>query len=192
MLQQIWSISLRLSYRLWDGHQAFEEYRRFQPCYLSKLGVLTWRIISSTNHNFDSEARWKIQNFWDQPCTKNWRTIVWVLLQPWVLKSSINKRNVPITIFLGIYFEELSLDREDWRTSLKSKLVCPKGMADLKVSKDHVLISWDFYCRPPKGALARCIIIQEAENKWLKVREHTRNFGGRTCLYSRLQWRECF
>ena len=66
---------------------------------------------------------------------------MWVLLQPWVLKSSINKRNVPITIFLGIYFEELSLDQEDWRTPLKAKLVSPKGVADLKESKDHILIS---------------------------------------------------
>ena len=65
---------------------------------------------------------------------------MWVLLQPWDLKSSINKRNVPITIFLGIYFGELSLDREDWRTPLKAKLVSPKGMADLIEFKDHVLI----------------------------------------------------
>ena len=98
-LDFLWSnkyeaISLWPSYRPWDGHQAFEEYRRFQPCYLSKLEVLTWGIISITNHNFDSEARRKIQNFWDQPCTKNWITIMWVLLQPWVFKSSINKRDV--------------------------------------------------------------------------------------------------
>jgi hypothetical protein len=65
---------------------------------------------------------------------------MWMLLQPWVLKSSINK-NVPITIFLGIYFEELSLDRGDWRTPLKAKLVSPKGVTDLKKLKDYVLIS---------------------------------------------------
>jgi hypothetical protein len=45
---------------------------------------------------------------------------------------------------------------------------------------------------PPRGALARCIIIQRAENKLLKICEHTRDIGGRTCLYSRLQWLECF
>ncbi len=47
-------------------------------------------------------------------------------------------------------------------------------------------------CRPPRGVLAGCIIIQMAENRLLKVREHTCNIGGRTCLYSRLHWLECF
>ena len=66
---------------------------------------------------------------------------MWVLLQPWVFKSSTNKRDVPIAFFLGKYFEELSLDRGDWRTPLKAKLVSPKGVADLKELKDYVLIS---------------------------------------------------
>jgi hypothetical protein len=47
-------------------------------------------------------------------------------------------------------------------------------------------------CGPPRGALASCIIIKRVENKLLKVCEHTHNIGGRTCLYSRLQWLECF
>ena len=51
------------------------------------------------------------------------------------------KRCYPSLFFPGKYFEELSLDREDWRTLLKAKLVSPKGVADLIESKDHVLIS---------------------------------------------------
>ena len=57
---------------------------------------------------------------------------------------------------------------------------------------DHAQRIEEPLCGPPRGALARCIIIQMAENKLLKVHEHTHNIGGRTCLYSRLQWLECF
>jgi hypothetical protein len=52
---------------------------------------------------------------------------------------------------------------------------------------DHAQRIEEPLCGPPKGALARCIIIQEAENKLLKVHEHTHDIGRRTCLYSRLQ-----
>uniref|UniRef100_A0A2N9I468 Uncharacterized protein n=1 Tax=Fagus sylvatica TaxID=28930 RepID=A0A2N9I468_FAGSY len=57
---------------------------------------------------------------------------------------------------------------------------------------DHAQRIEEPLCGPPRGALARCIIIQRAENKLLKICEHTRDIGGRTCLYSRLQWLECF
>ena len=50
------------------------------------------------------------------------------------------KRCYSSLFFLRKYFEELSLDREDWRTPLKAKLVSPKGVADLKEFKDHILI----------------------------------------------------
>ena len=64
-----------------------------------------------------------------------------VLLQPWVFKSSTNKRDVPITFFLEKYFEELLLDRGDWRTPLKAKFISLEGVADLKDLKDYVLLS---------------------------------------------------
>uniref|UniRef100_A0A2N9H0B8 Integrase catalytic domain-containing protein n=1 Tax=Fagus sylvatica TaxID=28930 RepID=A0A2N9H0B8_FAGSY len=57
---------------------------------------------------------------------------------------------------------------------------------------DHAQRIEEPLCGPPRGALARCIIIQRAENKSLKICEHTRDIGGRTCPYSRLQWLECF
>jgi hypothetical protein len=56
------------------------------------------------------------------------------------LSHQSTKEMLPITIFLGKYFEEPSLDREDWRTPLKAKLVSSKGMTDSKEFKDHVLI----------------------------------------------------
>ena len=43
--------------------------------------------------------------------------------------------------FLGKYFEELSLDRGDWRTPLKAKLISLEGVVDLKELKDYVLLS---------------------------------------------------
>uniref|UniRef100_A0A2N9FW67 Integrase catalytic domain-containing protein n=1 Tax=Fagus sylvatica TaxID=28930 RepID=A0A2N9FW67_FAGSY len=56
---------------------------------------------------------------------------------------TINKRSTPITELLREEYEEGDPDKEDWRTPLKSKLMSPKDVADLKALKDFVLISGD-------------------------------------------------
>uniref|UniRef100_A0A2N9GBP8 RNA-directed DNA polymerase n=1 Tax=Fagus sylvatica TaxID=28930 RepID=A0A2N9GBP8_FAGSY len=68
---------------------------------------------------------------------------------------TINKRSTPITELLREEYEEGDPDKEDWRTPLKSKLMSPKDVADLKALKDFVLISGDLYRRLPGGILAR-------------------------------------
>uniref|UniRef100_A0A2N9IHT8 Integrase catalytic domain-containing protein n=1 Tax=Fagus sylvatica TaxID=28930 RepID=A0A2N9IHT8_FAGSY len=68
---------------------------------------------------------------------------------------TINKRSIPITDLLREEYEQQDPDKEDWRTPLKSKLMSPKDVADLKALKDFVLISGDLYRRLPGGILAR-------------------------------------
>ncbi len=70
---------------------------------------------------------------------------------------TINKRNVPITDLLKEEFEEQLFDTEDWRTSIKTKLMSLESVANLKTLKDYVLIAGDLYCRLPGGVLARCV-----------------------------------
>ena len=82
---------------------------------------------------------------------------------------AINKRSIPITDLLKEEYEEQHLDQEDWRTLLKSKLMSPEGVVDLKVLKDFVLISGDLYRRLPEGILARCVSLQEGTRK-LRIR----------------------
>uniref|UniRef100_A0A2N9HL34 Reverse transcriptase domain-containing protein n=1 Tax=Fagus sylvatica TaxID=28930 RepID=A0A2N9HL34_FAGSY len=55
---------------------------------------------------------------------------------------TINKRSTPITELLREEYEEGGPDKEDWRAPLKSKLMSPKDVADLKALKDFVLILW--------------------------------------------------
>uniref|UniRef100_A0A2N9ENM5 Reverse transcriptase n=1 Tax=Fagus sylvatica TaxID=28930 RepID=A0A2N9ENM5_FAGSY len=55
---------------------------------------------------------------------------------------TINKRSTPITELLREEYEEGGPDKEDWRAPLKSKLMSPKDVADLKALKDFVLIFW--------------------------------------------------
>uniref|UniRef100_A0A2N9H986 Integrase catalytic domain-containing protein n=1 Tax=Fagus sylvatica TaxID=28930 RepID=A0A2N9H986_FAGSY len=62
---------------------------------------------------------------------------------------TINKRSVPITNLLKEEFEEHHLDTEDWRTTIKAKLMSPEGVADLKTFKDYVLIAGVLYRRLP-------------------------------------------
>ena len=78
---------------------------------------------------------------------------------------TINKRDTPITELLKGEYEEGYPDKEDWRTPLKSKLMSPKDVADLKALKDFVLISGDLYRRLPGGILARCVSLQEGTKK---------------------------
>uniref|UniRef100_A0A2N9FGV7 Integrase catalytic domain-containing protein n=1 Tax=Fagus sylvatica TaxID=28930 RepID=A0A2N9FGV7_FAGSY len=68
---------------------------------------------------------------------------------------TINKRSTPITELLREEYEEGGPDKEDWRAPLKSKLMSPKDVADLKALKDFVLISGDLYRRLPGGILAK-------------------------------------
>uniref|UniRef100_A0A2N9HGT5 Reverse transcriptase domain-containing protein n=1 Tax=Fagus sylvatica TaxID=28930 RepID=A0A2N9HGT5_FAGSY len=75
---------------------------------------------------------------------------------------TINKRSVPITNLLKEEFEEHHLDTEDWRTTIKAKLMSPEGVADLKTFKDYVLIAGVLYRRLPGGVLARCVSLREA------------------------------
>ena len=76
-----------------------------------------------------------------------------------------------ITDLLREKFKEQNLDAEDWRAPIKAKLVSPKGVADLKVLKDYVLIVGGLYRRLPGGVLARCVNLQEATKKLTEVHE---------------------
>ncbi len=68
---------------------------------------------------------------------------------------TIKKRSTPITDLLKEEFEEQHLDAEDWRKPIKTKLISPEGVADLKTLKGYVLIAGDLYCRLPGGVLVR-------------------------------------
>uniref|UniRef100_A0A2N9FNQ7 Integrase catalytic domain-containing protein n=1 Tax=Fagus sylvatica TaxID=28930 RepID=A0A2N9FNQ7_FAGSY len=70
---------------------------------------------------------------------------------------TINKRSIPVTDLLKEEYEQQDPDKEDWRTPLRSKLMSPKGVADLKALKDFVLIFGDLYRKLPGGILARCV-----------------------------------
>jgi ribonuclease HI len=100
---------------------------------------------------------------------------------------TINKRSIPITDLLREEYEEQDRGREDWRTPLKSKLISPEGVADLKVLKDFVLISGDLYRRLPGGILARCVSLQEGTKKLQEVHEKSCELEGGVSVYRRLQ-----
>jgi ribonuclease HI len=100
---------------------------------------------------------------------------------------TINKRSTPITELLREEYEEGDPDKEDWRTPLKSKLMSPKDVADLKALKDFVLISGDLYRRLPGGILARCVSHQEGTKKLQEVHEKSCELEGGVSLYRRLQ-----
>jgi ribonuclease HI len=100
---------------------------------------------------------------------------------------TINKRGTPITDLLREEYEERDCDKEDWRTPLKSKLMSPKDVADLKALKDFVLISGDLYRRLPGGILARCVSLQEGTKKLQEVHEKSCELEGGVSLYRRLQ-----
>jgi hypothetical protein len=100
---------------------------------------------------------------------------------------TINKKVKPIPELLKREFKELSLDEEEWRMPLKTKLMSPVATTDFKEIKDYTLISGELYHRLPGGVLARCIIIQEAKRKLIEVHEKTYEEGGGINLYLRLQ-----
>uniref|UniRef100_A0A2N9IFC4 Integrase catalytic domain-containing protein n=1 Tax=Fagus sylvatica TaxID=28930 RepID=A0A2N9IFC4_FAGSY len=100
---------------------------------------------------------------------------------------TINKRSTPITELLREEYEEGGPDKEDWRAPLKSKLMSPKDVADLKALKDFVLISGDLYRRLPGGILARCVSHQEGTKKLQEVHEKSCELEGGVSLYRRLQ-----
>uniref|UniRef100_A0A2N9ENH5 Integrase catalytic domain-containing protein n=1 Tax=Fagus sylvatica TaxID=28930 RepID=A0A2N9ENH5_FAGSY len=67
-------------------------------------------------------------------------------------------------------------------------IICQtKGVADLKVLKDYVLIAGDLYRRLPRGVLARCVNLQEAAKKLIEVHEKCCEFRDGVNLYRRLQ-----
>ena len=76
------------------------------------------------------------------------KTVMQEVLQPWVLKSSINQINAPIIDLLRKEFAEFWSYHEDWRTPLKAKFKSPEGTTDLKELKYYILIFWDPYSRP--------------------------------------------
>uniref|UniRef100_A0A2N9JB12 RNA-directed DNA polymerase n=1 Tax=Fagus sylvatica TaxID=28930 RepID=A0A2N9JB12_FAGSY len=100
---------------------------------------------------------------------------------------TINKRSTPITELLKEEYGEGNSDKEDWRAPLKSKLMSPKDVADLKALKDFVLISGDLYRRLPGGILARCVSHQEGTKKLQEVHEKSCELEGGVSLYRRLQ-----
>jgi ribonuclease HI len=100
---------------------------------------------------------------------------------------TINKRSTPITELLREEYEEGGPDKEDWRAPLKSKLMSPKDVADLKALKDFVLISGDLYRRLLGGILARCVSHQEGTKKLQEVHEKSCELEGGVSLYRRLQ-----
>jgi ribonuclease HI len=100
---------------------------------------------------------------------------------------TINKRSTPITELLKEEYGEGNPDKEDWRAPLKSKLMSPKDVADLKALKDFVLISGDLYRRLPGGILARCVSHQEGTKKLQEVHEKSCELEGGVSLYRRLQ-----
>uniref|UniRef100_A0A2N9GLY1 Integrase catalytic domain-containing protein n=1 Tax=Fagus sylvatica TaxID=28930 RepID=A0A2N9GLY1_FAGSY len=100
---------------------------------------------------------------------------------------TLAQRSIPITDLLREEYEQQDPDKEDWRTPLKSKLVSPKDVADLKALKDFVLISGDLYRRLPGGILARCVSPQEGTKKLQEVHEKSCELEGGVSLYRRLQ-----
>jgi ribonuclease HI len=100
---------------------------------------------------------------------------------------TISKRSIPITDLLKEEYKEQDRSQEDWRTPLKSKLMSPEGVADLKVLKDFVLISGDLYRRLSRGILARCVSLQEGTEKLQEVHERSCELEGEVNLYRRLQ-----
>jgi ribonuclease HI len=100
---------------------------------------------------------------------------------------TINKRNISITDLLKEEYEEQDCSQEDWRTPLKSKLMSPEGVADLKVLKDFVLISGDLYRRLLGRVLARCVSLHEGTRKLQEVHEKSYESKGGVSLYRRLQ-----
>uniref|UniRef100_A0A2N9I2U7 Uncharacterized protein n=1 Tax=Fagus sylvatica TaxID=28930 RepID=A0A2N9I2U7_FAGSY len=100
---------------------------------------------------------------------------------------TICKKMEPITKSMKKEFEESSLDQEDWRVPIKTKLMSPAVTADLREIKDYTLISGDLYQRLSGGVLARCVSIEEAKEKLLEVHEKTCGDGGAVSLYRRLQ-----
>jgi ribonuclease HI len=100
---------------------------------------------------------------------------------------TIDKRSMPITDLLREKFKEQNLDAEDWRIPIKTKLMSPEGVADLKVLKDYVLIAGDLYRRLPGGVLARCVNLQEAAKKLIEVHEKCCELRDGVSLYRRLQ-----
>ena len=99
---------------------------------------------------------------------------------------TICKKMKPITESLKKEFEEQSPDQEDWRASIKAKLMSPAVVVDLREIKDYTLISRDLYRRLLGGVLARCISVEEAKEKLLEVHEKTCGDGGAVRLYRRL------
>uniref|UniRef100_A0A2N9GYU2 RNase H type-1 domain-containing protein n=1 Tax=Fagus sylvatica TaxID=28930 RepID=A0A2N9GYU2_FAGSY len=79
------------------------------------------------------------------------------------MEVTICKKMEPITELLKKEFEELSPDQEDWRTSIKAKLVSLAVIANLREIKDYTLIFGDLYRRLPGGVLAWCISMQEKQ-----------------------------
>uniref|UniRef100_A0A2N9H3G7 Integrase catalytic domain-containing protein n=1 Tax=Fagus sylvatica TaxID=28930 RepID=A0A2N9H3G7_FAGSY len=100
---------------------------------------------------------------------------------------TIDKRSMSITDLLREKFKVQNLDAEDWRTPIKTKLMSPEGVADLKVLKDYVLIAGDLYRRLPRGVLARCVNLQEAAKKLIEIHEKCCEFRVGVSLYRRLQ-----
>jgi ribonuclease HI len=100
---------------------------------------------------------------------------------------TINKRNTPITDLLKEEFEEQCLDAEDWRTPIKAKLMSLKGVADLKMLKDYVLIAGDLYRKLLGGVLAICVSLRKAAKKLTEVHERSCEFRDKVSLYRRLQ-----
>ena len=100
---------------------------------------------------------------------------------------TICKKIEPITESLRKEFEELPPDQEDWRVPIKAMLMLSTVMADLREIKNYTLISGDLYRRLPGGVLARCISLEEAEEKLFEVHEKTCGDGGAANLYRRLQ-----
>ena len=100
---------------------------------------------------------------------------------------TIRKKMEPITELLKSEFEELPLGQEDWRTPIKAKLISLTVVADLREIKDYNLISGDLYRRLLEGVLARCISVQEARKKLLKIHEKAYEDGKAINLYRRLQ-----
>ena len=100
---------------------------------------------------------------------------------------TICKKMEPITELLKKEFEELSPDQENWRAPIKAKLMSPAMVADLRESKDYTLMFGDLYRRLAGGVVARCINMDKAKKRLLKVHEKTCGDGGTISLYRRLQ-----
>jgi ribonuclease HI len=103
------------------------------------------------------------------------------------MNVTICKKMELITELLKKEFEELSPGQEDWREQIKAKLMSPAVVADLREIKNYILISGDLYRRLPGRVSARCISMEEAKKKFLKVHEKTCGDGGAISLYCKLQ-----